>query len=129
VNKVVAHMHTKNVKPRIMVDCSHGNSQKKHENQPLVAAEVGRQVAKGSLDIFGLMIESHLNAGNQKHTPGQTIPSSLKVRRPMHKSCRSLCIFDVVMFDEFEFELELIYVYVCATKLGSFRLWICVQRI
>ncbi|MGG6496108.1 UNVERIFIED_CONTAM: 3-deoxy-7-phosphoheptulonate synthase, partial [Bacteroidetes bacterium 56_B9] len=43
--------------PRIMVDCSHGNSNKNHKNQPLVAAEVARQVAAGEDGICGLMIE------------------------------------------------------------------------
>lgn len=50
---------------KVMVDCSHGNSQKNHENQPGVAREVGEQIANGSEAIMGLMIESHLQAGNQ----------------------------------------------------------------
>ncbi|KAI8930144.1 hypothetical protein BC831DRAFT_440572 [Entophlyctis helioformis] len=51
---------------KIMVDCSHGNSSKNHKNQPLVAADVAAQVASGDDSIFGLMIESNLNEGNQK---------------------------------------------------------------
>lgn len=54
---------------RIMVDCSHGNSQKNHKNQPKVAAEVGRQVANGSTSICGLMIESNLAEGRQDVPP------------------------------------------------------------
>lgn len=53
---------------QIMVDCSHGNSQKIHTNQPIVAADVGAQVAGGNEHIFGLMIESNLVEGNQKLT-------------------------------------------------------------
>lgn len=52
--------------PRIMVDCSHGNSNKDHRNQPKVALAVAAQIAKGSTQVCGLMIESHLVEGNQK---------------------------------------------------------------
>ncbi|CAK4082389.1 unnamed protein product [Aphanomyces euteiches] len=54
----------------IMIDCSHGNSKKNHRNQPLVAADVGAQVASGDDRIIGLMIESNLVEGAQKLTPG-----------------------------------------------------------
>ena len=50
---------------RVMVDCSHGNSQKKHANQPAVAESLADQVGSGSSDVFGLMMESHLVEGNQ----------------------------------------------------------------
>lgn len=52
--------------PRIMVDCSHGNSNKNYKNQPLVAAEVAKQLSEGSSALCGVMIESHINEGNQK---------------------------------------------------------------
>ena len=50
---------------RVMVDCSHGNSQKKHANQPAVAESLAEQVGSGSSGVFGLMMESHLVEGNQ----------------------------------------------------------------
>ena len=50
---------------RVMVDCSHGNSRKKHANQPLAAESLAEQVGAGSSDVFGLMMESHLVEGNQ----------------------------------------------------------------
>ena len=50
---------------RVMVDCSHGNSQKKHANQPAVAESLAEQVGSGSSSVFGLMMESHLVEGNQ----------------------------------------------------------------
>ncbi|KAJ3141188.1 3-deoxy-7-phosphoheptulonate synthase [Geranomyces variabilis] len=53
----------------IMVDCSHGNSSKNHKNQPLVAADIARQIAGGDRSICGLMIESNINEGNQKVPP------------------------------------------------------------
>ncbi|KAI1328280.1 hypothetical protein F5Y16DRAFT_398455 [Xylariaceae sp. FL0255] len=54
------------VQQRLMVDCSHGNSEKNHKNQPKVAASVAAQLSKGEHGIMGVMIESHLNEGNQK---------------------------------------------------------------
>lgn len=49
----------------IMVDCSHGNSNKQFELQPLVAENVANQIIEGNRSIMGIMLESHLNAGNQ----------------------------------------------------------------
>jgi 3-deoxy-7-phosphoheptulonate synthase len=49
--------------PRLMVDCSHGNSQKNHKNQPKVAAVIGEQIANGETSIMGVMIESNINEG------------------------------------------------------------------
>lgn len=50
----------------IMVDCSHANSEKNPELQPLVADNVANQIIEGNNSIIGLMLESHINAGNQK---------------------------------------------------------------
>ena len=58
---------------RLMIDASHGNSQKKPENQVPVAADIARQVAGGDTRIFGVMIESHLLAGRQDLTPGRPL--------------------------------------------------------
>ena len=55
---------------RIMIDASHANSGKKAENQPLVIADVARQIAKGEHRIIGAMIESNLVAGRQDVLPG-----------------------------------------------------------
>ena len=49
----------------IMVDCSHANSSKKPELQPLVAENITNQILAGNKSIVGLMIESNLKAGNQ----------------------------------------------------------------
>ena len=50
----------------LMVDCSHGNSNKDYRNQPKVCSEVARQVTNGENAIIGVMIESNINEGNQK---------------------------------------------------------------
>lgn len=49
----------------IVIDCSHANSYKKPELQPLVMTDVVNQVRQGSRAIVGLMIESNIEAGNQ----------------------------------------------------------------
>lgn len=49
----------------IVVDCSHGNSNKNHTRQALVAEDCIEQIVRGNRSIVGLMLESHLHAGNQ----------------------------------------------------------------
>jgi 3-deoxy-7-phosphoheptulonate synthase len=49
----------------VMVDCSHGNSNKDHTRQPEIFAEVVRQAAEGSAHLMGAMLESHLHGGSQ----------------------------------------------------------------
>ncbi len=55
--------------PNVIVDCSHGNSEKKHSNQKVVANELARQLASGSRQISGVMLESFLVAGKQAIAP------------------------------------------------------------
>ncbi|MGC4081142.1 MAG: hypothetical protein QM736_03265 [Vicinamibacterales bacterium] len=54
-----------------MIDCSHGNSHKDHTRQCVAAASISDQVANGSWQIFGVMIESYLVEGRQDYVPGQ----------------------------------------------------------
>ncbi|WP_330961946.1 3-deoxy-7-phosphoheptulonate synthase [Photobacterium sp. 53610] len=51
--------------PALMVDCSHANSRKDYRRQPLVAEDVIHQIREGNRSVIGLMLESHLNEGNQ----------------------------------------------------------------
>ncbi|KAJ9202199.1 hypothetical protein DTO164E3_3128 [Paecilomyces variotii] len=64
-----AKLEKSGLKPRLMVDCSHGNSLKNHKNQPKVAATVAEQIAAGEEGIMGVMIESNINEGAQKVPP------------------------------------------------------------
>uniref|UniRef100_A0A7S4NPH0 3-deoxy-7-phosphoheptulonate synthase n=1 Tax=Guillardia theta TaxID=55529 RepID=A0A7S4NPH0_GUITH len=50
---------------KVVVDCSHGNSRKQHKNQPLVAKDIAEQISEGGRSIFGVMIESNIEEGNQ----------------------------------------------------------------
>jgi len=49
-----------------MIDCSHGNSSKDHNNQPKVLEDICEQLKAGETSIVGVMIESHINAGRQE---------------------------------------------------------------
>ena len=58
--------------PRIVIDCSHGNSNKDYRLQASVLENVVQQIADGNTSILGVMLESNLNEGNQK------IPNNLE---------------------------------------------------
>lgn len=66
----------KDFHPSIMIDCSHGNSEKNHNNQPKVLADICTQLQAGDTSITGVMIEGHFNAGRQDVPPEG--PSALK---------------------------------------------------
>ena len=59
--------------PVVLVDCSHGNSEKKHERQIAVAADIAAQVSAGERAIIGVMIESNLVGGSQKYEAGRAL--------------------------------------------------------
>jgi len=59
-------LHNGGVSANIVVDCSHGNSLKQHEMQPLVLRNCVNQIRDGNESIVGFMLESNLHAGNQK---------------------------------------------------------------
>jgi 3-deoxy-7-phosphoheptulonate synthase len=73
VAQAVALLEKAGVLPAVLVDCSHGNSGKKHDHQPQVAGDVAAQVAGGSRAVIGFMLESNLIAGAQKHEAGQPL--------------------------------------------------------
>ncbi|SAM82801.1 probable 3-deoxy-D-arabino-heptulosonate 7-phosphate (DAHP) synthase isoenzyme [Ustilago bromivora] len=73
---------------RIMIDCSHGNSEKKHENQIKVIDSISSQLAKGDengCNIFGVMIESNLVQGKQSIPPQG--PTALKYGQSITDAC------------------------------------------
>jgi 3-deoxy-7-phosphoheptulonate synthase len=73
--------------PRLMVDFSHANSSKQHEKQLDVARDVAGQIAGGSRSIFGVMIESHLEGGAQKFSPGKDDPGALTYGKSITDAC------------------------------------------
>ncbi|MFV9985190.1 MAG: 3-deoxy-7-phosphoheptulonate synthase [Francisella endosymbiont of Hyalomma asiaticum] len=64
VNDCIAKLKKAHINTKVMIDCNHGNSQKDHTKQITVLADICEQI-KQSNDIFGVMIESNLVAGNQ----------------------------------------------------------------
>jgi 3-deoxy-7-phosphoheptulonate synthase len=64
-----------NLPANIVVDCSHGNTNKDSTLQPLVAENCVTQIMDGNRSIVGLMLESHLKSGNQ---PIPKDPSTLE---------------------------------------------------
>ena len=66
VNACIEKLDASEINKNIMIDFSHGNSKKNHENQKVVCDSVCKQIAEGNKHIAGVMIESHLKAGNQK---------------------------------------------------------------
>ena len=71
----------------LMVDCSHANSSKQHEKQLEVARDIASQIAAGSRSVFGVMVESHLNAGAQKFTPGKDDATALQYGQSITDAC------------------------------------------
>ena len=64
-----ADLAKNNLRQRLMVDCSHGNSQKNHKNQPKVAKVLAEQIERGESAIMGVMIESNLREGEKRLVP------------------------------------------------------------
>jgi 3-deoxy-7-phosphoheptulonate synthase len=73
VRAAAAKLRAAKQNPRVLVDCSHDNSQKDYNRQSLVAEAVAEQLELGSTDVLGVMLESHLVAGRQNLVPGQKL--------------------------------------------------------
>jgi len=73
--------------PRLMVDCSHANSSKQHERQIDVTQDIAKQIRSGSHHVFGVMIESHLQGGAQKFTPGKDDIAQLEFGKSITDAC------------------------------------------
>ncbi len=73
VNAACGELEQAGLAQKIMIDCSHANSQKQYQLQKKVAGDVAAQLSNGDSRIMGLMLESHLNEGKQQHTPGSQL--------------------------------------------------------
>lgn len=65
VQEAATAMQEAELEPGIIVDCSHGNSEKDHERQLIVVADLCNQLEQGQTALRGVMLESHLRAGRQ----------------------------------------------------------------
>jgi 3-deoxy-7-phosphoheptulonate synthase len=87
VRAACEQLHAASLQCRLMIDCSHANSEKKHERQLVVAQDIGAQLRAGERCIFGVMAESHLVGGAQKFAPGQHDPASLTYGQSITDAC------------------------------------------
>ena len=95
-----ADLEASKLDARLMVDCSHANSSKKHERQLDVAKDIAAQIRAGGTSIFGVMVESHLKGGAQKFSPGKDDPSQLEYGKSITDACLawddSIAVLDVL---------------------------------
>ena len=87
VDATCAALKSAGLREQVMIDVSHANSSKQHQKQLDVARDIAAQIAGGSRSVFGLMIESHLNAGAQKFSPGKDLPSALEYGKSITDAC------------------------------------------
>ena len=87
VERIGKELAAAHINSRLMIDCSHANSNKQHENQSNVVNNIAEQLANGSQHIFGVMIESHLKAGGQKFTAGKDDPAKLVYGQSITDAC------------------------------------------
>ncbi|MHC4628901.1 MAG: hypothetical protein ACYTDV_18130, partial [Planctomycetota bacterium] len=88
-----------NVPTGIVIDCSHANSDKDHKRQREALYDVAGQIAAGNRLIAGVMLESFLREGNQRHTGAPRIRSVIDRRvhrlgrnRRVHSSFRECLV-------------------------------------
>ncbi|MBA2962447.1 MULTISPECIES: 3-deoxy-7-phosphoheptulonate synthase [Ramlibacter] len=100
VGAAVRDLEAAKLPPTLMVDCSHANSSKQHERQVDVARDIAAQIAGGSRSVFGVMVESHLQAGAQKFTPGKDDATALQYGKSITDACLgwddSLALVDIL---------------------------------
>ncbi len=87
VQAACSELQASKLHPSVMVDCSHANSSKQASKQLDVARDIATQVAGGSRQIFGVMVESHIHGGAQKFTPGKDNPKALVYGQSITDAC------------------------------------------
>ena len=86
VAEAVRLLETCDLPPYLMIDCSHGNSDKDYSRQPAVAADVAGQIRGGNQHIRGVMLESFLREGRQDLID----PSQLTRGQSITDACMSI---------------------------------------
>merc|ERR1719174_1603411 len=79
VKGYMAQMAKKNINAGMVIDASHGNSNKDYRRQPIVIKDICEQLATGNMKIAGVMIESHLLEGAQKLPDSKTLKEGEEV--------------------------------------------------
>jgi 3-deoxy-7-phosphoheptulonate synthase len=73
IEEAVNELANAKVQTKLMVDCSHANSQKEHQRQMNVSESIAEQLKNGNKNIMGAMVESHLVEGRQDVQPGKEL--------------------------------------------------------
>lgn len=73
ISEAAAMLRNENLKPRLLVDCSHGNSMKNYLRQSEVIDSIAAQIENGAQEICGVMLESNLLEGKQTLLPGEAL--------------------------------------------------------
>lgn len=73
INQATNFLNDKSLHARVMIDCSHGNSNKDHKQQKNVIDTIHQYLSQGNQNVFGVMIESNLVAGKQKLTTKENL--------------------------------------------------------
>ncbi|MCF4966598.1 3-deoxy-7-phosphoheptulonate synthase [Nostoc sp. CMAA1605] len=83
VQQVETQLKQANLPPRIVIDCSHGNTNKNYKLQSSVLENVVQQIIDGNTSIVGMMLESHLSEGNQPiNCPKEELKYGVSVTDP-----------------------------------------------
>lgn len=90
IGKTKEELYSNMIYTGIVIDCSHGNSLKKHENQKYVVQDIISQIINGEKNIKGIMLESNINSGKQK------ISSNLKRGVSITDACINLQETDIL---------------------------------
>lgn len=90
-------LHQAGLRTNLVIDCSHANSYKKHELQPLVAENVANQIVNGNESIVGLMLESHLHEGKQAFPQDKQGLASLRYGVSITDACLSWERTDILL--------------------------------
>ncbi|MEH2288955.1 3-deoxy-7-phosphoheptulonate synthase [Nostoc sp.] len=79
VKQVEEKLKKANLPPRIVIDCSHGNTNKDYKLQGTVLENIIQQIVDGNTSIVGMMLESHLYEGSQPITGKEELKYGVSV--------------------------------------------------
>ncbi len=87
MNKKIEKKNAKKINQKIMIDCSHGNSNKDYRNQSWVLKNIIKQIKEGNQSIKGIMLESNINEGSQSINLNYNDPNLIKYGVSLTDSC------------------------------------------
>ncbi len=100
VEDAAALLAAEGVRPRLMVDCSHGNCEGDYRRQLDVAAEIARRRREGCDRVFGVMVESNLIGGRQPFVAGTALVPGLSITDPCLGIDDTAALLDLVSGEE-----------------------------